>query len=442
MRPGAETVKGFSPRIMMSNAAVTSLPASYSAQPALATDWSRTLGTLLLGALVLVPHFPLRVDEDFHFSTIDIQSILRMGLCAICGLYGLAHLQFSLGNLGRFPLAWMMLLGLWATVTVPFAIDPLQAVATSGVLWCILLFVPAAVEILGLTRAVQTILLGSTLYLVGQWVLFFTVTELGRSAEFLPNGEIVYRLGADSQQLGLQAAALIGLVIILKRRGQLSSNWLWLLISLAIVTLIGAKSRTAAIGVLAGIAFIGLRRLEARRLAVLGGITAASACVIMFLFATDTASVNVDSVAASVSRSGTAEEITTITGRSEIWDFVLKKTSQSPVIGWGYGCAVAAGQEYEPHLRHAHNELLNAALCLGIVGVILTAGMFMQQIIAVCTSRDELPLFVTVLTIIAGITEPVLLLTMPTVLMILWILVLCRAPLEAPSINTPNKLCG
>ena len=427
---------------MTSNATVASLPASYSHQFSLAADGSRTLGALLLGALVFLPHFPLRVNVDEHFGTVDFQLILRLGLCAACGLYGLAHLPLALDKLGRFPLAWMAILGVWATVTAPFAANMFQATAACGVLWCVLLFVPAVVTQLGVTRSLQTILLASVFYLVGQWALYFTVPELGRGEELLPGGEIIYRVGADSQQLGLEATALIGILLVLRRQRRISSNWFWLLLALAVVTLIGAKSRTSAIAAIAGVAFLGLRRLGSRQVAKLGAIAAASAVVLLILVATDTISVDLDSAAASVSRSGTSQEITSVTGRATIWEFVLLKITESPVIGWGYCCASAASQDFEHHLRHAHNEILNAALCLGIVGAVLLVGMFLQQIIAACTTRDELPIFVTVVTLIAGITEPVLLISMPPVLMILWIMILSRATVESPSNNTPNTPCG
>ena len=88
--------------------------------------------------------------------------------------------------------------------------------------------------------------------------------------------------------------------------------------------------------------------------------------------------------------------------------------------------------KFDSPLRHAHNEVLNVAFCLGIVGTIPLLGMFLQQLCCVWRSKGDFAPFVTLAVMIIGLTEPVLFITMPTALTILWIVVLCRQEDDDP----------
>ena len=403
-----------------------------------ATDREVRIVSLLLLALVVLPHFSLRSNlEDVSYGLIDAQLLLRLGLCALCGLYGLANLSRVMALLNCFPLAWMLLLAAVTVATVPLAVDPRAALSSSAVLWSMLLFVPAALLKLGTRRTLRVILLGSAVYLIGQWLLYFLAPEYGQGVELLPNGDAIYRVGADSQQLGFQSVVTVGLALILLRRGQLSARWHWILLALATVTLLGARSRTAAIAVIVAASAVLVRRLSPARRALLVGGGAVAVCLAYLLLSSGFSAAHFENVEASLARSGNSEEIESFTGRSDIWHFVWKKIEQKPILGWGYCCSIAASQELDPFLRHAHNEVLNGALGLGIVGTIPLLGMFLQQLLGIWRTVDELPLFVTMATIIAGMTEPVLFITMPTVLLILWIVVLCRQEHDLPS---PGRL--
>jgi len=419
----------------MSDAALPDLSAPSLAPARSAADQDTWIASTLLLALVLVPHFPLRADPELNYGKIDAQFLLRMGLCVVCGLYGLAKFSRVRGLLNRFPLAWMVLLGAVAVATAPFSADPPRAMAAAAVLWSVLLFVPAALLQLGTRRALWMILMGSTVYLIGQWSMYFLAPEIGQGVELRPDGDPIYRVGADSQQLGFQSAVTVGLALIVARKGQLSRRWLWILLGLAAVTLAGAKSRTAVIVTVGGVGILLWRRLSPGRRALLvgGGV---AICLAYLLLAGGISGVKFESVAAAVARSGTSEEVESLTGRREIWEFVVTKIEEFPVVGWGYCCSIVVCRDFDPLLRHAHNEVLNIALGLGIVGTIPLLGMFLQQVLRVWRTEDELPAFVTTAAIIAGLTEPVLFITMPTALLILWIIVLSETS------NLEIEICG
>ena len=220
------------------------------------------IASSLLLALVVLPHFILRDDPDNQFGRIDVKLFVHLGLCAACGLYGLMHFSRVCGLLNRFPLAWMVLAGVVAVATIPFSADPRRAMASSTVLWSVLLFVPAALLQLGLRRALKIILAGSVVYMIGQWIMYFLVPEIGHGADVLPDGSFAFRLGSDPQQLGFQSVVTVGLAMILLHEGQLSRRRHWVLLGLAAATMAGCGSRTAAVAAMVGAGIILLWRLS------------------------------------------------------------------------------------------------------------------------------------------------------------------------------------
>jgi len=76
-----------------------------------------------------------------------------------------------------------------------------------------------------------------------------------------------------------------------------------------------------------------------------------------------------------VSRSGGADELTSLTGRTEIWYTVLKLVEQRPWTGYGYASSVFVLPEYANSIgfatSHAHNLALQLLLTTGWTGLVL-----------------------------------------------------------------------
>jgi O-antigen ligase len=76
-----------------------------------------------------------------------------------------------------------------------------------------------------------------------------------------------------------------------------------------------------------------------------------------------------------VSRSGSADELTSLTGRTEIWYTVLKLVEQRPWTGYGYASSVFVLPEYANSIgfatSHAHNLALQLLLTTGWTGFVL-----------------------------------------------------------------------
>lgn len=127
-----------------------------------------------------------------------------------------------------------------------------------------------------------------------------------------------------------------------------------------------------------------------------------------------------------VSRSGSVQEVTTLSGRLRVWDVVLYQIGAAPWFGHGH----AAGQEVlfsrfeQWSLVHAHNLFLQSLLYVGIVGTLPLIAALGAQVIGFLRRplpfRDAIVLY----TLFIGITETSLLSNLPGAHTLLWMVAL------------------
>lgn len=78
----------------------------------------------------------------------------------------------------------------------------------------------------------------------------------------------------------------------------------------------------------------------------------------------------------------TMETIESATGRSDLWDIMMKLANKKPVFGWGFGCIERAATVYgEKASPDAHNNYLGIYGSLGGVGIVLLIYHFASTII-------------------------------------------------------------
>ncbi len=119
------------------------------------------------------------------------------------------------------------------------------------------------------------------------------------------------------------------------------------------------------------------------------------------------------------SRSGSSEEITSVTGRSNIWNMMIELIEQKPIFGWGHAnlepVLFKHADEIGFSVGQAHNLYLQTAFAGGIVGLgIFLSGMLVMLIISTIRAyRYQVPFdfCVIVFILFAGITESIILTT-------------------------------
>jgi O-antigen ligase len=112
----------------------------------------------------------------------------------------------------------------------------------------------------------------------------------------------------------------------------------------------------------------------------------------------------------SVSRSGDASEVLTLTGRTDLWSFVLGKVAERPLFGYGFNSAeTVLSRDWYGNADagySAHNVLLQSLLTVGIVGTLPFALVYALLIHRWLTEQQQtLASYLTPYLMILGITE-------------------------------------
>lgn len=175
------------------------------------------------------------------------------------------------------------------------------------------------------------------------------------------------------------ATASLGLVILVAAR--LLWDWKWpraLLVPglfLHVPVLLLANSRTA-IGMGAAVLLPMLCFFSNRTLLAVAALVL-SAIGIVYLAADPRMEVAEDAfgeTATFLKRGETAEQLTSLTGRTALWEAVWKEFCDSPLIGHGYFVTSAKGELdvwSGPANRTAHNVVLQVLVTTGVVGCLL-----------------------------------------------------------------------
>lgn len=110
-----------------------------------------------------------------------------------------------------------------------------------------------------------------------------------------------------------------------------------------------------------------------------------------------------------VSRSGDVGEITSFTGRTEIWHAVLQLSAAEPWMGYGYASSVFVLPQHASQIgfatSHAHNLILQLLLTTGVIGVALFVLAIVGVGMRAALQRDRIVFAMLLFVIFNGITE-------------------------------------
>lgn len=141
-----------------------------------------------------------------------------------------------------------------------------------------------------------------------------------------------------------------------------------------------------------------------------------------------------------VSRSGRPEEILTLSGRSEIWAFVLSYVKLQPILGYGQGAgpAILLTGFKGWALVHAHSMYFQALLCFGLVGLSLLIAVLVLQLQLAVASGQTFALNVVLYSCLLGVTEVSLVYNLPDSNFFFWCMAVALTLPQAGKADGPE----
>ncbi|HET6878913.1 MAG TPA: O-antigen ligase family protein [Pirellulales bacterium] len=378
------------------------------------------VGLALMSALILFNDATFRVADPDEVSR-DWQTALRLGLCGLCGGYAILNLPQALRVLVRFPMAWLILFASWAAVTLPIAESPTYAAAAWLALVSSMLFAAALVARVPGESIVKALLATMLVFAIVCWIAQFTYPELGQPDYLAPGQQqIGWRLGGVTHPNGLGAhcALALGLLFVGRRTWQWSLNSVVPTAAFFGITLLCTGSRTSCLMLLVGGALLAVRRNA-------GLLTLAMAALSTMVFLGEAVGVDWSRLSSVFARENGLRELTTLTGRTDLWQMAWKFISESPFYGHGYGCSrfLFIGSADFP-ATHPHNQFLDTAIEIGLVGVTIEAAMFVALARRFWVRPSTFPDVVFALVAVMGLFEVPLFSPLPEVFTLSWMLAL------------------
>ncbi len=319
--------------------------------------------------------------EDFE---VHWQIYMRLMIAFMCGCVGALYLP-SKTIRDFFTLPGLLITAYigWYALTLITSIDKAYCTAAWVSLVGVLLLIPAAMRVLGGFNYMFAIATGLTLYLVGSWIAYLFVPEVGVFKEQVTMTYVYERMGGlgHPNELGFYSAFTILVFSGLAISGRLS----WLVASIGIllgaVTLLTCFSRTATLTCALGLLFT-YQAYWRRPGNALGVFLILGLGTLVVFAAVGTGELDwfIESTLTKLTKSGSTDELSTATGRTEIWAYGIKMIGESPLFGYGY---CSARFIMEEHSYHCHNIVLNAAMYGGVVSGLIVAGMIAYQLTAV-----------------------------------------------------------
>lgn len=392
--------------------------------------------------VVFINSADFRGDTGEQF-TVHWQIYLRLAICLLCGLFGAAVL---FPRTYRDFITWPGLL-LLIEVAV-YGLSQMTSVQPSYTLaaWvsyiCVLLMIPAAIRSLGKTDFLYSILWALICYLVGSWIAYLIFPEIGIHKEYTIGTSYVERMGGlgHPNELGMLSAYATLLAAGMTRTGRCSKFFGFAVMLLGAATLFTCFSRTSTICTMLGLAFVFRQDIRrAGNLFFVGVAAGVGSLLLYFAIGFGYLDFFLQDLVGKVTKSGSIEELSTATGRTEIWSEAIRLISESPITGYGY-----AGARFvmEEHSYHAHNIILNGAIYAGVLGAAVV-GLMMLVIMRDLLRKSDLTLDgLAVCMLFGGMLEGLLGAASPAASILIWtsLLLWRQLPTAPPSLARNEKL--
>jgi O-antigen ligase len=366
---------------------------------------SQTAILLLVFVAVFLLDAVFRV-RDYQDKDVDFQVILKLGVWAAIALVALFHIRDWLAALltpTNIPLI-MFLIWLFVTAIVS-PVPAYSAVAAFSILTYVL-FSAYLFSTFDGTEIFAAIVLALTAFCCISIIVYFAVPHFGHYVYWV-NGEryISPRLagiaGSANNMGRIAALALVITGIYAREFHRLNRLFVPIAAIVAVVALVMTNSRTSIMMVAAILFFVYF--VTWRRLYIAVFVLSAGLVSLAIVLPAG------DQVLMLLSRGGGMDEVTSMTGRTEIWYAVTKLAEAKPLMGYGYGSSVFVLPQHEREIgfltSHAHNLALQLFLTTGWVGVVLFALSTFAVALRAVASGDRKVLAFLSFVLLNGVTE-------------------------------------
>jgi O-antigen ligase len=290
-----------------------------------------------------------------------------------------------------------------ALASVLWSEDPAYTAGNAIGLAAYLALACIAVAILGV-RSTLHVAFWALLVLIAAGLLAAVVLpEIAWRLPFMDSNIRLRGLSGHPNVFAQQAGVMLTICVILRRKRAIKRRIFLIGVMVGAVAIALADSRTTGLSVVAAWAAVAAR--DRGLIPSLGVAALALLTCAVGLVALDSLD-NLDALMGEISRSGSAKEILTMTGRTEIWAVSWERIAEKPLLGWGFNGTEALIQSSVSRTfygapTNAHNMYIQSLLGLGVLGSIPGFGMLLTLVAWIFkrpnSARDQVTVFLLIL---------------------------------------------
>ena len=386
---------------------------------------------VLMLAAIANPIQPPEAERVSGLNPLVSVKLLIAGMACAIGAWGLLNSARARRSLQSVNSLMLVGLGVVLVATSAFAYPESATIARAAslIFCCYIAFVLTALVGAGYRATTRAILCGSAIFLATTWLLFLFVPSVGVFHEYTSVGDTVPRMGGTNHpnSIAREAMVAIMLCVAMLRSGNLREerplvrSMIYGVLIVGFATMVATYSRTS---ILAGGLALGVMlfdKLWSRFGAMLVGLgmtLALAGILALGVFSSSNAS---DSAVSAVTKSGDVEELTSFTGRTVIWAEAIELIGERPLTGWGLDSAASVMSE---EAVGTHSLLLHVTFSGGVIAGLLLVGLLIVTAYLTAASKEPLVRGVGAYTLLSGLVEDTLIESFPTMLTVLWIMVL------------------
>ena len=390
------------------------------------------VATICVMAAFLNPIQPVTATRVSPTDPVLLLKLAVAGLAWVIGIWGFASSSQTRQLLCTLP--GILLLALTTLFFISSLISPAESklisFASALILMGYLLFVASSLTTIGLDSMVRGFLIGLTVYLGLAWLIYLLFPTFAEFHEYTDATTTVTRMGglAHPNSIAREAAATLIVALAVFRhctsgrdRSRKATLALLLIIGLVFVTMFATLSRTSVLAAGAGAAMLLFDKLYNR----LGVVIALMGLIAILSAVWVSGVVSNDSVAASatsaLTKSGELEELTSLTGRTQIWQEAIRLISQRPLTGYGLDSAASVMSK---EAVGTHSLLLNVMFSGGVIAGWVMLGLLVINLWIAISSPQPLFRGLATYVLVSGLVEDTIFPSFPATFTLLWIAML------------------
>jgi O-antigen ligase len=229
---------------------------------------------------------------------------------------------------------------------------------------------------------------------------------------------------AHPNLLGQFSALGAGLGVVLASCGILRWRFAWVIALPCLAALALSISRAATVALIVALVVSHRDRIiQTLGWPLLAGLGAAVTGIALGVVALDDPGnwLSGETLSA-LSKTGDVRELTSLTGRTEIWEYTIRQVAERPLLGFGPATSRIVLAD---HVGYTHNLWLNVMFCSGVIGLTFMVCLTAGRVFDVVFRPHRIVDFLIIYIFVNGLAENVILSFIagaPTILFIIAVL--------------------